>query len=119
MKQYRLKKEAVPFFKVKYSTAIHPFDVWDSIGIDMVALEEVSKAYITYGHKKKENETNSLSGWSQDNGAYYHFTIHFPSMKYYENDRFENGKMIRRLMDKIQDRLDNFYSDFVNEEQSN
>lgn len=116
MKNYRLKTEAVPFFKDKYATTIHTYDVWESIGVDLKALEEVKDAYLTYGHKDKDNRGASLSGWDgQGNGSYFHFTINFPSTKHEEYDKFSNGKVVRQLMDKIQRDVDNFYLDFVNE----
>lgn len=115
MNNYRLKPEAIPFFKEKHATTIQSFDYWENLGVDTKALEEVEDAYITYGHQDKNNRSASLSGWSADNGHHYHFTLHFPSVKYQEHDEFGNGKTIRGLMDKIQNQMNYFYSEFMNE----
>jgi hypothetical protein len=114
MKKYRLKPEAVQFFKEKYATAIYTYDTWESVGVDMIALEEVQDAYLTFGHKTSEI-SSSLSGWDANKGSHFLFTIHFPSTKFMEHDKFCNGKIVRELMNKIQRNIDNFYSDFVNE----
>lgn len=114
MKQYRLKKEAVPFFNEKHATAIHSLDTWDSYQVEHKALEEVEDAYIYYGIKTSEI-ASSLSGWSKENASHFHFTIVFPSVKYQEHDRFNKGRITRKLMDQIQSKINNFYSDFVNE----
>ena len=45
-------------------------------------------------------------------GAHFHFTIHFPSMKNKEYDLFSKGKLSRDLMDRIQNVLNQFYSEF-------
>lgn len=114
MKKYRLKSEAVPFFKAEHSTSIYDWDVWDKLGVDTKALEEVKDAYISYGQKTSEIGS-SLSGWCAEKGADFKFTIHFPSMKMREFDEFGKGKMTRKLMDEIQRKVDYFFSDFVNE----
>ena len=116
MKNFRLKKEATPFFKEKHATAIYPFDTWNSLGVDPKALEEVEPAYLTYGHRDLKNNSASLSGWNGENGSHFHFTVVFPSCKYLEHDKFTNGKVMRKLMDRIQSNVDHFYSDFINEE---
>lgn len=115
MKQYRLKKEAVPFFIEKHATAIYPLDTWKSIAVDINALEEVEETFLTFGHPTSKS-TKSLCGWSGDNGAYFHFTIHFPGVKYSEHDKFSNGKVTRELMNKIQNSINTFYADFLNNE---
>jgi hypothetical protein len=114
MKKYRLKTEAVPFFKVEHSTSIYGWDTWDRLGVDDKALEEVKDAYVSYGHKTSEI-SSSLAGWGADKGADYRFTIHFPSMKMREYDEFGKGKVIRKLMDEIQRKVDCFFSDFIND----
>lgn len=114
MKNYRLKSDAVPFFQTKHSTAIYSHETWDSLGVDTKALEEVKDVYISYGHKTSEN-SSSLSGWCAEKGSDYRFTIHFPSMKFLENDKFQKGKMTRKLMDEIQRKIDYFFQDFVND----
>ncbi len=115
MKKFRLKPEAVPFFKKDLATSILTYDFWETIGIDINALEEVNEPYIVYGHANiKENySSSSLAGWSEKDGSKFHFTIHFPGVKFMENDKFSNGKTVRTLMDKIQRNIDNFYSDFT------
>ena len=116
MKNYRLKKEAFPFFLEKYATTIQSFDFWEKIGVDTKALEVVEDAYLTYGHEDKKNKTNSLAGWSPEKGGHYHFTVHFPSEKFKEHDEFGNGKILRKLMDKIQNDVNYFFQDFANKE---
>lgn len=117
MKNYRLKQEAVPFFKEKFATSIHPYDTWESLGVDPKALEEIQDAYLTFGHQDKNNRSSSLSGWSDEGkGSHFHFTIHFPNTKFGEYDEFSNGKVVRELMNKIQRNIDNFYSEFVNDD---
>lgn len=115
MKKYRLKPEAVPFFKDKMATAIHPFDVWQEHNVDEKALEEVEECHIAFGHNRGEHMA-SLCGWSADKGSHFDFTIHFPSMKIREYDQFAKGKIVRKLMDEIQSRINYFYSQFNNGE---
>lgn len=116
MNKYRLKKEAVQFFKEKHATAIYSFDDWEKLGVDTKALEKIEDAYITYGHRDKDNKGASLSGWSQDDGQHFHLTLNFPSVKYKEHDEFSNGRVLRKLLDRIQNQINNFYSDFANDE---
>lgn len=113
MKKYRLKKEAVKFFHESLATAIEPLHEWESKGIDKNALDEVEPLRIEYGIPLKSNG-NSLNGWDEK-GSRFHFTLIFPSVKFYEHDKFHNGKIIRNLMDKIQLELNYFYSEFINE----
>lgn len=114
MKNYRLKPEAVPFFKEKHATSIYPYDTWESLGVDTKALEEIEAAYLTYGHKDLNNKGASLSGWDEK-GSHFHFTVFFPNTKYMEHDKFTNGKVMRELMNKIQRNIDSFYSSYVND----
>lgn len=117
MKKYRLKPEAVPFFKKDLATNILDWDVWTKqYNVDDNALEEVQEAYISYGHSNHKKNGASLAGWDGDNGSHFHFTVVFPSAKFKEHDQFSNGKVIRVLMNNIQRCVDNFYTDFVNEE---
>ncbi|RZJ33753.1 MAG: hypothetical protein EOO51_12665 [Flavobacterium sp.] len=116
MKQYRLKKEAVRFFNEKHSTTIQTFDYWDRLGVDDKALEIVEDAFISYGHKTSDI-SSSLSGWSADDGSKFHFTLHFPSVKFMEHDKFSKGKPVREMMDKIQKHVNYFFAEFVNEAQ--
>lgn len=114
MKNYRLKPEAVEFFKEKHATAIYCHETWEEIGVDVKALEEVKDSFLTFGHKDKNNKGSSLAGWGSDDGSHFHFTIHFPSTKMKEHDAFSNGRVIRELMNKIQNQIDYFYSNFNN-----
>lgn len=120
MKYYRLKKEATPFFKEDLATRVEMNDVWERLNVDKNALEEVLPAFLQYGHctasKEKDGySSSSLSGWSKDEGKYFHFTIHFPSVKFMESDKFGKGRVVRELMDRIQYDVDNFYKQFLNE----
>lgn len=114
MKQYRLKKEAVPFILEKHATKIYPYDTWQSLGIDLKALEEVEPIYISFGIKTSDN-SSSLCGWSEKDGSHFEFTINFPNVKFEEHDKFSKGRISRDLMNKIQDNLDSFFIDFINE----
>lgn len=111
MKKYRLKEEALPFFKSKLKNQIGDWKYWENYNVDEKALEEVEDAYVEYGIKNK-NGTGHLNGWSEDNGAEFRFTIHFPSMKYKEHDEFSKGEMIRKFMDIIQKDLNYFVQNY-------
>lgn len=115
MKNYRLKKEAVPFILEKHATRIYSLETWESIGIDINALEEVRPAYLTYGHKSGENSA-TLGGWDKEGGTHFCFTINFPSTTHCEHDKFSKGRVTRKLMDRIQNQIDNFYSEFLTDE---
>ncbi|WP_294610738.1 hypothetical protein [uncultured Bacteroides sp.] len=115
MKKYRLKKEAVPFFADKLSTKILDWDIWQQYQVDDKALEEVEEAYIDYGHKTSDKSAD-LSGWKNGKGSELRFTIKFPSMNYYEHDKFTKGKMVRDLMNRLQGEVNSFLMDFYNEE---
>lgn len=119
MIQYRLKSEAVQFFKEKYATSIYPLDTWRSIGVDDKALEEIKPPYLKYGQKMTDSESKvigaTLGGWDK-NGKEFEFTIHFNGVTMYECDKFSNGKLVRELMDKIQRDIDYWYSQFTNKE---
>ena len=110
MKLYRLKKEAVEYFDKKYATAIHDWDAWHKTGVDDNALEEVREPYLAHGIKTSEI-SSTLGGWDE-NGSRFCFTIYFPSVRFYEHDKFTSGKMTRELMNKIQPVISNFYNDF-------
>lgn len=114
-KKFRLKPEATPFFKSNLATVILDFQDWEKYNVESNALEEVKEVYIKYGHESKREEitSSSLSGWNED-GSKFHFTIHFPSTKYSEHDKFSKGKVVRKLMDVIQRDCDRFFEDFIN-----
>lgn len=113
MKNYRLKKEAVQFFKKDLATRIHTGDVWEKLNVDEIALEEVEEAYIEYGHPLGDSGS-SLSGWNKK-GTHFHFTIVFPSVKYNEHDKFTKGKLTRELMNNMQYHINNHYNQFASE----
>lgn len=115
MKRYRLKKEAVQFFAHDVATAVLTLDEWRTNHVDEKALEEVKPLYVTYGFKEKNS--SSLSGWSNPDGnavagSHFHFTLNFPSVTFYEHDKFAKGKIVRELMDKMQSQLNYFYENF-------
>lgn len=124
MKKYRLKKEAVQFFRKDLATAVYDWVTWTkTYNVDEKAIEEVEPCFVSFGF---ETETGtSLKGWGNpespinkrsEKGAHFHFTLHFPSMKYEEYDRFEKGKLTRNLMSRIQDVVNSFYESFNNNE---
>jgi hypothetical protein len=119
MDKYRLKKEAVPFFRRELTYAVLSWDTWTkTYNVDHSALEEVEDCFVSYGFETKTG--TSLCGWGNPDsnnektkkGAHFHFTIHFPSMKNQEYDLFSKGKLSRDLMDRIQNVLNQFYSEF-------
>ncbi len=117
MKKYRLKPEAVQFFNEKHATTIRDWDYWNKIGVDDNALEEIESPYLEYGHESLRNtdeiSSSSTCGWDQK-GTRFYFTIKFPSVKYYEHDKFSNGKTVRELMNKVQNQINYFFADFNN-----
>lgn len=116
MSKYRLKKEAVPFFKRDISTNVLDYDQWTKhYNVDEKALEVVKPVHITYGFRDKHG-SGSTCGWSNDDGVAFHFTLNFPSMKYHDYDKFSKGKMTRSLMDRIQSVVDDFQEKFTNQE---
>ena len=115
MKLYRVKKEAIPFVLEKHATKIYSLQVWEELGFCEKALEVVEPMYIRYG-KRRSEISSTLGGWNKEEGTSFEFTIYFPSVSFYENDKFTNGKMTRELMDRIQSQIDGFYTEFVNEE---
>lgn len=118
MTMWRLKKEAVPFFKEKLATQVKSWDFWEKLELDERSLEKVENPIITYGHAmEKEGGYASawLGGWSSDGkskGERFHFTIQFPSVQMYEHEKFSNGKHIRALMDRIQSEAESWYREF-------
>lgn len=111
-KMYRLKKAVVPFIKEEHATRIYSLDTWESLQIDIKALEEVKPIFISYGIQSSGNSHN-LGGWSQQDGGDFQFTIHFPDLKHSDYDKLSNGRMTRELMDKMQDTINYFYRDFL------
>lgn len=112
MKYYRLKNEAIQFFKQDLSTKIESFQFWQAVSVDMNALEEVEECVVKFGIKTSKSGT-SLCGWGGDEkGSEYHFTIEFPSMKYKEYDEFNNGRFSRELMNNIQKVLNSTMKEF-------
>lgn len=108
---FRLKKEAVPYFKEKHATSIYSYATWEKLGVDDRALEEVKSVYLSYGHDMNSG-SKTLCGWDE-NGSRFQFTIHFPSLKYKEHDMFSKDRMIRELMNKIQSDINDFQSKFL------
>lgn len=113
MKQYRLKKEALPFFLDKHATAIYSLDIWQSLSVDELALDEVKEPQIFYGHERGNPPKSSwLCGWDE-NGTHLHFTIVFPSVQFQEHDKFTKGRLIRDMMDRINQAIRYHYDGFV------
>lgn len=118
---YRLKPDAVPFFKNNLKTAVLDWDNWTkTYNVDPEAIEEVKPCYITYGHESIRDgvRNSSLSGWAHDKGSHFHFTLNFPSMKMREHDEFTKGNTMRGLMDAIQNTVNNFYIKFAEGEEN-
>lgn len=110
MKKYRLKKEAVPFFREDFATRIQDLDVWQRYNVDEKALEEVEDAHVEFGIQK--GSRTDLGGWSREDGTKFHFTIVFPSIKYQEHNKFSKGRMVRELMNRIQNVANHFMGEF-------
>lgn len=119
MKKFRLKKEALPFFDEGLASDIRPLYEWQQqYKITELALEEVEPLYVTYGIKSGVNSHN-LNGWGEKQGSHFHFTLHFPSVKFSEHDKFAKGKMTGKLMEKIQHVLNQFYEEFLHGDYEN
>lgn len=126
----RLKKEARPFFKEELARKIMNFDEWKDYKVDENALEEVEEVFITYGNKRyskySSNVSEDLGCWCNPEndeykkngtaGATLCFSIHFPSCKWEEHDRFMKGRMVAGLMDRLQSAADNYFKQFVADE---
>lgn len=125
---HRLKKEALQFFKEDLSKATHSVEEWKKMyNIDEEALIEIKEPVITYGrddYGRDGTKSTSLCGWSNPEnvqvknddeigGSRFCFTIHFPSAKYEEHDRFSKGRVLRGLMDRLQHEADNYFTQFV------
>lgn len=113
MKKYRLKKEALPFFKNELRNKIEYLHEWDKHKVDVYALEEVEPVHIMYGHSNESQNYNytSLSGWDEK-GTKLHFTIVFPSFDFRQNDVFTKGASIRDLMNEMQELVNEFVDEF-------
>ena len=118
MAKFRLKKEARPFFKEKFSTSIHDWETWEKLNVDNAALEKVEECFVTYGHERDSGnvKSSSLAGWSNEKGSRFHFTLHFPSIQFREHDEFCKGRVVAEMMDKIQRELNRLYEQFNNKE---
>lgn len=128
----RLKKEARPFFEENLANRTLSYDQWhDYYHMDENALEEVQEVYITYGNKRYSKYStsgviNDLGGWSNPEndqyrkdgtaGGVFAFSIHFPSMKFMEHDKFSKGRLMAGLMDRIQNAADIYFEQYVNNE---
>lgn len=85
---------------------------WKEYKVDEKALEEVEEARIEYG-KNKNDVCKDLSSYGEK-GAQFYFTIVFPSMKFKEYNEFTIGKMIRDLMNRLQNEINMFMNGFYN-----
>ena len=110
-KRFRLKKEAVQFFSEKLATAIGDYRFWKVYNVDDNALEEVEAVVIEYVQKTSPN-TRSLGGWDKD-GTELLFTLKFPSMTFYENDKFTKGRSVRELMNRLQVEANSYMLQFL------
>ena len=126
---HRLKKEALPFFKEDLSRETHNIEEWKRLfNIDENALEEIKEPVITCGHHTYGKDglpvTATLAGWENPEnsaakehkrigGTHYCFTIHFPSVKWEEHDKFMKGRMVRELLDRLQQEADRYFMDFL------
>jgi hypothetical protein len=111
---YRLKKEAVPYFKDELATRIYSGETWKSYHVDKKALEQVEDAYIEAGIKA--STVDNFCGWradtNLDRGSTFCFSIRFPSMKFEEYAKFSKGKIMRELMNRMQNEINTFYRGF-------
>jgi hypothetical protein len=112
---FRLKKEAVPFFKKRFAAKIKPFDFWDSHKIDMAALEEVKTPYISFGHVWNDS-TTKLARWCSKNGSEIHFTLNFNGMSMQEHDLFTDENNIRNLMEHVEESMVAFYFNKISDD---
>ena len=126
---HRLKKEALPFFKEDLARSTHSIEEWKRIyNVDENALEEIKEPVITCGENRYNKDgtplSSTLGGWENPEnaeskrndrigGTHYCFTIHFPSVKWEEYDRFMKGRMVRELLDRLQHEADMYFLDFI------
>lgn len=108
MKKYRLKEEAVPFFKDKLKNHIGDWTYWEDYNVDGKALEEVEDAYVEYGIKDK-NGTGHLSGWSENNGA---FIFEYGNNATYSFSEYTSGLAVN-LKDSVSYQTKNSYNGSV------
>ncbi|MDR1884274.1 MAG: DUF1566 domain-containing protein [Prevotella sp.] len=103
--RYRLKKEAVQFFKKELATVVDTMNFWKSKNVDEAALEK-AEAYIIYGNGETRN---NLCGFDSKNGVHFNFQVKYPVMNYREYTKFRSGESVRELMNRLQDVVDRFY----------
>lgn len=113
MKKYRLTKEAVPFFKEELATKIGDYEFWKVYNVDEKALEEVEPVTIEYGQITSKTSSR-LGSWDAEKGQELFFTLRFPSMKFYEHNKFAKGRVVRELMNRLQAEANSFMLDFMN-----
>ena len=54
MDKYRLKKEAIPFFKKELACSVLSLDTWTkTYNVDPSAIEEVEDCFVSYGFETK------------------------------------------------------------------
>ena len=116
MKKFRLTKEAVPFFKEDLATKIGDYQFWQAYNVDEKALEEVEPVFIEYGQRTSKT-CSSLVSWSADKGQELRFTLHFPSMKFFEHNEFSKGRVVRELMNRLQSEANSFMLNFMDMEE--
>jgi len=101
-KMFRLKRDACKYFDEDFAIRISPICDWDFWTINRNAIEEIEGAYISFGIKKEPHSVSrSLSGWNDENGSVFHFTINVPFFTMKEHEDINNEMKIRAIMDKI------------------
>ncbi len=108
--QYRIKKEALPFFDNKFASKIYSLPTWMGMHIPKQALEEVSDCFVSYGIKK-ENDVTILCGWdSKNQTAHFDFTVHFLNCSNEQYNYINTNDKVHILMDRLTAVAKQFYN---------
>jgi len=54
-----------------------------------------------------------LGGWDEKEKSHLHFTLCFPDIEYRDHERFTQETLLRDLMDRIQNEVNEFYNSFL------
>jgi hypothetical protein len=107
MKNYKLRKEARQFFN--FDTMIEPMTFWETKGVHINLLEEVSLISIEYGKYDSTTLKSMKQHSSINNRAKFHFTINMTGLSSSDYDKLP----IDLLMDEFQKVSDSFFTPYL------